>query len=287
VLTKLFNGDFLNIDFNRDEMKFSLIFQHYLNGYARHCEKYLPEDRVEMTTQECATERVTRYGTTCVSYRTVLTGLFADPVLYKARNEIGRLRALGMQREMSQMMGRITQGGSPMTGMVNMAGEMQAIASDMESLVQMNACAGPGLKRFEQNLLRFAENKPGVRLGGEAAPSSPVLAASPGSPFKDQNYTRLLEALVGEDSRKWGAAARYIRGSVTNVTVSGRDESGRPLKIVGPYGWESLLGRNRGSVTLTFKEGLPECIIYSETAAICRTPDRKIVAAYVQGEYQQ
>jgi hypothetical protein len=132
----------------------------------------------------------------------------------------------------------------------------------------------------------FALNKQPIRLGGNGAASA-VIVPIPGIPFKDQNYTRLIGDLVGDEARKWGSMARFVRGSVTSASVSSRDEAGRPSKIVAPYAWNSILGRNTGSVILTFTGGLPECMYYSETPSVCHTPNRKIAAAYADGAYQQ
>jgi hypothetical protein len=290
ALVDLFRGDFINVEFDRDDLVFGGIFQQYLESFGRQCRDYLPTNMVEMTTQECATERVTRNGfgvevsRVCVDWVTVGTGIYADPVVYDAKKSVDRQKALDTGRQISQAMSQFAGPGAIGNAM-QLVGTAQAVISDMQSLVQMNSCASPGLKRFEDNLRMFALNKAPIRLDGKPA-ISPALIPIPGIPYKDHDYTRLLSDLVVDDSSKWGGFARFISGSVTNASVSSRDAAGRPARVVAPYAHENLLGRQQGSVTLTFDEGMPQCLTYSETPAVCHAPNRKIVAAYLDGRYQ-
>jgi hypothetical protein len=287
VLTSLYRGDFVNIDFDRDELKFAGFFEQYLKAYGSRCAAYLPANKVEMTYQECAVERRTTNGfgvttnTTCVEYRTVRTGLYADPVLYDTKKKLERLQAADVFRNAFGMM---TQK-DPVGGMVGMVNTLQAIAGDMNALVQMNACAGAGLKRFEENLTRFALNKQPVRLDGETSASA-VTVSIPGIPFRDQNYTKLVEDLVLEHSKTW-KMNRFVDGSVTDASVSSRDKGGRPAKIVARYTYNGFNGRSQGSVTVDFSEGLPECMYFFDFPSTCRTPNRKVVAAYANAGYEQ
>lgn len=117
TLTSLFQGDFDNIDFNRDDPKFELLFQDYLTAYAQRCEEYLPKNRVEMTVQKCTVERVTTNGfgvevsRTCTHYEAEGTGLYADPRLYAAKKEVSRLAAADGLRQVGRLL--FGQGGSP------------------------------------------------------------------------------------------------------------------------------------------------------------------------------
>ena len=54
-LTDFFVGNFADVPFDRGSMGFSVLFEQYLEAYARHCGAYLPaNNRVEMTRQVCA-----------------------------------------------------------------------------------------------------------------------------------------------------------------------------------------------------------------------------------------
>ena len=44
-------------------------------------------------------------------------------------------------------------------------------------------------------------------------------------------------------------------------------------------------GRTQGSVTVTFTDGMPTCIYFSDAPSACQTPNRRIVAKYSSGGY--
>jgi hypothetical protein len=75
-----------------------------------------------------------------------------------------------------------------------------------------------------------------------------------------------------------------VSGSTSNVAVSSRDASGRPSKIIGKYLFN---GRSQGSVSVDFSDGLPECMYFFDLPSTCKTPNRRIVAAFASGAYQQ
>jgi hypothetical protein len=290
ALMKLFAGDFVGIDFDRDDLKFKGIFQQYLESYGRHCDEYLiPPNRVPIMTAVCTSEWVnSRTGIStgrCANYDNKPTGLFAKRALSDAMGMLDRQRAADALREVSRRMTEWIQvaQNDPIGGMMNMVGDVQAVKSDM---VQMNGCRSPSVQRFEDNLRLFALNRPPIRLDGKSAVTA-VTVPIPGIPFKDQNYTKLIEALVVDDATKWGGFAEFVQGSISDATVSSRDQMGRPARIMAPYAWNNILGKRRATVTLTFSEGLPECLYYSDTPSVCHAASRKIVAAYAAGAYQQ
>lgn len=293
LITKIFEGDFVNIDLDRTDDRFGILFQQYLEAFAQHCSSALPRDKVEMTNQRCAHESdwVTRNGygieisrtRTCDQYETFGIGLFAKPALYNARNSVTRQRAADMGRELSRAFGVYTQPDA-IPNVVRLIGDAQAISNDMHSLVQINACKAPGLLRFEDNLSLFALNKQPLRLGGGTATAS-VIDPGRGQSFKDQNYRKLVEDLILDDAKQWGAFARYIDGSVTGASVGERDPQGRPKSVIVPYRWEGMMGRVSSQATLTFSDGQPECLTYAETPNVCHSPNRRIVARYLEGGY--
>ncbi|MGC4054034.1 MAG: hypothetical protein QM757_33535 [Paludibaculum sp.] len=240
-----------------------------------------------MTRQRCTAEMVTRngYGVEvsryCSNWVTEGIGVYADPEMYSAKTQLDRLAAGDAMRHVGKM---LTQK-DPIAGAMAMVGNAQALQADMEDVVQQNGCASAGLKRFEENLRLFALNKQPIRLG-ESGPRLSAISPLPGIPFRDQNYTRLIEDLVSEHSRTW-AMNRYHRGSVGGVSVSSRDAQGRPSKIVASYIYDGFNGRSQGSVTVNFTDGLPECMYFHDFPATCRTPNRAIVASYSDGAYQE
>jgi hypothetical protein len=274
VLTNLYLGDFLHVELERNAIMFKVLYNSYLEAYARRCDASLPRDKVEMTRSVCAREQypVNRYGarvgpSTCVEYRTEGTGLYADPALYAAEQELDRATALD---SVGQVMRTMTQS-NPLGSALNTANAAQVMTNDMNALVRLNACAGPGLKRFQDNLMLFALGK------------SPAGKPAPGTPFKDSNYTKLLEDLVSEQSKTW-MMNRFVAGSVSSVAVSSRDAAGRPAKLAGRYLFN---GRSQGSVTVTFADGLPSCLYFFDLPSVCRAASSRVIAAYENGNYRQ
>lgn len=281
VLTNLFAGDFEKIEFGRDDMMFSVIFQQYLDGCARHCTAQLPSDKVEMTRQECATEQVTRNGygvelsRSCVEWRTVGRGLYADPRLYGALNQNDAQNIGNNLRSMFNMMAS----GNPLGKATQFASSAQSYQSDMEQLVQLNACGNAAMKRFEANLVRFAQGKQPIRLDGESSASAAL-------PFRESDYLRLAEEMIADDAAKW-AFNRFVSGSVTDVSVTSRDASGRPMRIAGRYRFQGLNGPASGTFELAFNDGTPECLFYSDAPATCRNVSRRLASEYLRGRYWQ
>ncbi|HSO75118.1 MAG TPA: hypothetical protein VLU47_09780 [Blastocatellia bacterium] len=289
-LTGLYLGDFAHARLERDSLEFDNLFGSYLNAFARRCSQYLPANKVEMTRPECSREQysVNRYGAqvgppTCIEYRQVGTGLYADPDLYAAQKQVDADAGRNVIRDTFRGLASKDPLGAAMQTL-DAAG---SVGKDMDLLLGMNACASPGLKRFQDNMMRFALGKPPLRLaGGETLASIRPTKPSPGGAFKDSNYTKLLDDLVSEHSQVW-MVNRYARGSMSGVTVSFRDQLGRPSKIVGQYQFDGLSGRSKGSVTVQFTDGLPQCMYFSDFPTTCRTPSRRIITAYENGGYQE
>jgi len=285
LLTNFFTGNFVDIPFDRENLQFSILFGEYIDAFGRHCDRYLPPNKVELTRQVCTSERyqTDRFGnrvggSTCVAYRTEGRGIYADPSVYAFKPRLEGEQAVSVAKDALRLM---TQK-NPLQAALNTAAEAQQMTNDMNALVQRNACVNPGLKRFQENLMLFAMGMQPVLLPG-AAPSVTSKAQSSPTGASNQNYTRLLEDLIAEQSKTW-LMNRFVPGSTSNVVVSSRDASGRPSKIVGRYLFN---GRSPGSVTLDFSDGVPECMYFFDLPSTCKTPNRRIVSAYVSGSYQQ
>lgn len=282
ALQALFRGEYEKVDFNREDLVFAAIFQQYLNQYARHCAPHLPAKKVEMTEQECARERVTRNGfgveisRVCVQYVDIGTGLFAKPELYEAMQEVDRLMAADSVRQSWRLILTISKSDS-LDGLTSMAAMARETQSDMQALVRGNDCSGPGLRRFEENLRRFALNQQAIRLDG--GPGLHAMMAEAWPAFTSDDWGRLLEALVYDQSRTW-ALNQYIRGSVHEVTLYPRDDSLR--RVEAWYHYNGFNGRSLGVVTLVFDDGKPTCLEFGDSRGVCRTPSRRIVAQHVE-----
>jgi len=284
LLTNLYIGDFMEIDLNRSDVLFAALYNEYMKSYGRHCAAYLPKNKVELQETYCSQEayNVDRYGnrvpaSSCLVYSTRGTGIYADPTLYAAKEQLDS--AAGP--DMIQQAFRTMAGPNPLGTALSALGATEAMTSDMDALLRVNACPSPSLKRFQENLMLFALGKQPIILPG-AVPSvtSRAQPSAPGA-FTDQNYTRLLEDLISEQSKTW-ALNRYVPGSTSNVTVSSRDAAGRPSKIVGRYLFN---GQSRGSVTVDFSDGVPGCMHFFDSPSTCKTPSPGIVATYSSGGY--
>jgi len=284
LLTNLYIGDFMEIDLKRSDILFAALYNEYMKSYGRHCAAYLPRNKVELKETYCEQEayNVDRYGnktlaSNCLVYSTRGTGIYADPTVYAAKEQLDA--ATGP--ETIQDVFRTMAGPNPLGSALSALGATEAMTSDMDALLRVNACPSPSLKRFQENMMLFALGKQPIILPG-AAPSvtSRAQPSAPGT-FTDQNYTRLLDDLISEQSRTW-ALNRYVPGSTSNVTVSSRDAAGRPSKIVGSYLFN---GQSRGSVTVDFSDGVPGCMYFFDSPSACKTPGRGIVAAYSSGGY--
>ncbi len=251
VLTDFFVGDFADIpsSFDREKVFFMALFRQYLEAYGRQCDAFLPANKVELTRTVCAREQysVNRFGqrvgmSSCVEYRTEGIGVYADPTLNAAISKLG-----------NDQQGSLLKDSVLKMGDQNAVNDLQQLPDDMNALLRRNACASPGLKRFQENLVLFSMGKPPIPLSG-VAPA----ATSPLAPFKDQNYMRLLEDLIAEQGKTW-MLNRFVRGSTSDVVVS-RDAAGRPSKIVAKYLFNPVPGRpdrSQGSVAVDFSDGAP------------------------------
>jgi hypothetical protein len=282
TLTSFFAGNFMDIPFNRENMLFLLLFERYLEAYGRHCGAYLPAGKVELTRSVCAVEEhtVNRYGVSsaasgCAEYRTAGMGIYADPTLYAAKSKLDNEQGVSAIKDALRTR-------NPLGAALSTLIESEQMADDMKALVRLNDCAGPGLKRFQENLMLFSIGKQPIPLPGAAPPVPSPAQTSPPGVFKDQNYTRLLEDLVADQAKTW-LMNRFVPGSTSNVVVTSCDEAGRPSKLVGRYLFN---GRSPGFVTVAFTDGVPACLYFFDFPSTCKTPNRRLVAAYSSGGYR-
>lgn len=281
----LYSGQFTKIELERESPMFSALFASYLNSYGAQCDRYLPANKVEIMRSECAREQYTVNGygarvggSTCIEYRQVGTGIYADPVLYRAKLNLERQAAPESIRQVFAMATR----GDAIGNALNMAGNMKVLQQDLVSLVGMNGCTSPALRQFAANLIAYSESRPGIQAAGFAAAAAPK---APEGPFRDSNYTRLLEDLVTEQSKTW-AMNRFQPGSVSGVSVVSRDSAGRPAQITGQYIFSGFSGRSRGSVKVEFVDGSPECLYFFDFPTTCRKASRRVGSAYAEGAYR-
>lgn len=285
-LIRIYSGDFGSVRLDRSGAEFLAIISSYMNDYASECKQFLPPNKVEITEQVCAetSTPVNGYGnpvgaSTCVSYRTVGTGLYADPQLYAAERAVD---AEAAKKMLGNMMGMLTgKGGAasnPLAMPQQMTDQLTAVGTEMQSLIHTNACGSAGLRNFQSNLIRFANGENSIKFAGAV-----VATVTPGEPAKDTDFARLLDDLVADNARGW-MMNRYQRGSISDPIVS-RDTLGHPVRVMAQYSFDGMQGTQRGRVTVSFKDGSPDCLYFSDNPDTCRLPAAGVVSAYEKNAY--
>jgi hypothetical protein len=288
VLNAIYEGDFDKVSLDRSSPEFASIGGGYIEGFSSNCLDQLPKNRVELTRTVCDAPWVITNGwgnvvsSGCNASHEEGTGVFADPQLYAALHSTP-VQAVGSA--MRVVVDMLTKGGDPISGPINMALNMVQLKTDAQNLVAQNGCTSPALRRFKQNLEGFALGKEGLRLDGTVQLGVALLPPTTGTKYRDSDYSRLLDDMVNEQGKTW-AINRYIPGSIGPVRVESRDAVGRPMKISADYAYNGFSSRQGGTVTLSFDEGRPACLYFSDQPNSCRTPAHRLTTAYVQGNYR-
>jgi hypothetical protein len=281
----IFRGHFENIKIKREDMDFLMIFGQYLRTYGAKCSSHLGVNKVKIMEQECAKEQVTTNGygietsRVCIKWRWVWSGLYAQPDLYYAKIEVENIqRADGLRTVMAMITDPNAMGNS-----VDRVHKIKGLKNDMAQFFNLNQCNSAGIKRFEENLKRFALNKPSIRMQGI---SKYAAMKKSGGPTGLQNFTKLIDDLVTNQAKTW-SFNQYTPESISNVRVQSKDTKGRPTVIKANYNYKGFGNGNDGLVTITFKKGLPDCIYFADFPTNCKTPNSSIVASYAQGNYKK
>ena len=212
----------------------------------------------------------------CSDWRTVGTGLYATPEMYQAMLVIDRIQARDVIGNTWDLIIKLRE--DPFGYVNKYAYNKQAIESDIIALMTMNGCDSPALRRFAENLRLFALNEPGITINSKRAttPSSVILS-------ENQDFDQLVNDLISVQSRKW-SMNKYNHGSVYKVIITSKDELGQPSELTAKYLFN---GSSAGSVRITFNQGLPACLYFSDFPYSCKTADRKVAAEFAKGKYQQ
>ena len=102
-LVRIYTGDFQSIKLDRGGTEFMMIISGYMEDFGRDCKQYLPPNKVEITVQVCNDAPSPIYNpdsdrqrTGCSGYHTEGTGIYADPNLYNAVNDISAKAQVGL-----------------------------------------------------------------------------------------------------------------------------------------------------------------------------------------------
>lgn len=281
----MFRGHFENINLTSEDMFFIAIFNGYLKAYGKQCSAYLPENKVDIMDLECAKENVTTNGygfelsRVCIQWRPIKSGLYARPDLYNAKMEVENFqRKRALQTGIEAFSAPNATGNS-----LDLFHKTKGLKKDLLEILKLNSCTSNSIRQFEKNLKLFALKKPGIRMQGV---SKYIKMKKSGGPTGPQNFAKLIDDLVTDQAETW-ALYRYSPKSITNANVSTSDKLGRPLSLRASYSFSSFGAVKKGWVTTTFKNGLPDCIYFSDFPENCKTPNSKIVLDYANGEYRE
>lgn len=296
-LVRIYSGDFQSVKLDRGGMPFMMIISGYMTDFGNECKQFLPPNKVEITQQVCNDASVSPpvsrdgvhdiYGNPirtsgCSGYHTEGTGVYADPQLYAAVNDVtAQAQAHLVQNMLGVSTGKGGRAANPFTIGSQLNDQIVAAGGEAKALISANGCGSPGLSNFQSNLIRFAKNENPVKYAGAIAPT-PVASPS-GSPSKDTDYTRLLDDLVTDNARGW-MMNRYQPGSISDPIVS-HDPKGFPVRIMARYSYSGTQGRQSGRVTLSFKDGIPDCLYFSDAPDNCRAASQRVISAYQRNAY--
>ena len=279
----IYRGHFENIELDVNSSHFLMILSGYLNTFGSLCPDKLPEDKVEIMTEECSRENVTTngYGVEvdryCIAWRTVSTGIFADPKLYAAKM---RLVSQQDQNALRTVIDMYTNPNA-MGNSVDQIHKAKALQSDMSNFFRFNACDSKSVAQFATNLLAFANQKQSVRLKGMSVYEKIKIL---GGPAGDQNFTKLLNDILKNQSSTW-AVNKYVTNSISNVREFKSQDKTQTRSLNANYSFNSLFGKQTGGVVVKFKDGLPDCIYFSDFPDNCKKPNGALVAKYGLGQY--
>jgi hypothetical protein len=283
LVQNIYAGRFEDITLERDDMFFGFLYGKFLAVYGEKCKASLPANRVPIMKAICDHSVVTvngwgvEVGSRCLHYTDVPTGVYADPEMYAAKLAVEKSIDANAIRQTMRLLS--SAGKDPFAPAMNMLSATADMERDIDRLLELNACGSPGMKRFQENLKRYALGKQSIPLNANSK-----ARATPPSNVRDSDHQALVEDLISDFAMSW-AVNHYVGGSVNDVQVTARDADGRPLTIAARYRYKGFNGLSDGSVRIAFADGLPECMYFFDSPSTCKTPNRKIVAAYRDGRY--
>lgn len=279
----IFRGHFEYIKMDRKSIEFINLFDSYLKSYGGQCGSYLPSNKVDIMVDRCSEEWVKEdeYGnqisSSCIKWVKVKSGLFANPDLYNAKLQ---LESLASETVVVETFGILTDSNA-IGNSLDKIHKTKGLASDMRQFFRLNGCSSKVLKQFEENLKAFALQTSPIRSQFESVYQK---VKEIGGPSGNQNYRKLLNDLVANQSKTW-AMNKFVTNSISDVRVLSKDTQGRPLSLTASYLYKSFFGDSTGSVRITFENGLPKCIYFFDFPKNCKTPNSSIVASYATGRY--
>ena len=76
----------------------------------------------------------------------------------------------------------------------------------------------------------------------------------------------------------------YQSGSISDPIVS-HDPRGFPVRVMARYTYFSPQGRQTGRLTVSFKDGTPDCLYFSDAPDTCRAASQRVISAFEKNAY--
>lgn len=284
VFDNIFRGHFENIDMKREDAISFAIFSEYLRAYGRQCAEYLPDNKVDIMDLVCSKENVTTNGwgvetnRVCIDWKSVRSGLYAKPYLYNAKMVLESIqRKNALQNGIDFITNSNAVGNS-----LDLMHKAKGLQKDLLKIFSLNSCTSTSIKRFEENIKRFSLKETSIRMQGI---SQYTQMRKSGGPTGAQDLKKLTDDLVTDQAETW-AYNKYKTNSIKDISVrKGNDE--KPVMLSASYNYGNpFLGAKSGLITVSFKNGLPDCIYFSDFPENCKNPSPKIVLSYAKGDYR-
>ncbi|MAT89387.1 MAG: hypothetical protein CMC35_01740 [Flavobacteriaceae bacterium] len=281
----IFRGHFENIEIRRNDLFLMAIYNQFLRAYGSQCASQLPSNKIELMETVCKRERVTKngYGTvidrSCIEYTTIGSGIYAKPDMYRGLKTL----EASQNGEAIQYVFSLYSDSNALGNSVDMMHKVNGLKNDLSVIFRLNPCGESGMKRFEENLKRYAEGTSPIRM---KTSSKYTLMKESGAPKGNQNYHSLLNDLVANQSKTW-MMNRYVLNSISSVQVLSKDTNGAPKTLKANYRYQGFLGDKQGWVKVDFKKGLPNCIYFWDFPKNCKKANSTIVASFSQGRYSK
>ena len=281
----IYRGHFEYIEMTRNDQEFLAIFEKYLRSYGRNCSQYLPKDKVEILELVCVRENVTTNGygievsRYCIEWKWDGTGLYARKDLYEAKVTIQNMKS---DETLASTLGKLNDP-NLLGNSVDVLHKANGLNNDMRNFFSLNNCDSKAVKQFEENLKRFALNETSIRIDKA---SKYVEMKKIGGPTGAQNFEKLINDFIKNQSKTW-SFNRYVGNSISNLVIHTKDEKERPREISASYSYTGFAGNKKGSVRVTFTNGLPDCIYFFDFPQNCKTPNSSLLNSYAKGNYSR
>lgn len=282
----LYRGHSENLQIEKESSEFLTIFNGYINAFSTNCFDALPEDKIELMELVCKGYTVTKEVLSgfelyrnCNHWEYEGAGIFAKPAMYKAKLLLEEPRDKSVLAHLADMYADPNANGNN----VELMHRLKRLKIDLDLMFANNDCRGKAMAQFEANLLNYATGKPLQRLKGISVYEKMRMT---GAPSGKQNITKLINDMVKRQSQTW-AVNRYTPNTITNL----QSFAGQDGKTIAAYRADykfsnQYLGRGEGYVTVRLKDGLPDCIIFSDFPNNCKKPSASLLVAFSNGKYK-